>query len=534
MQEKEFRVIIFRKTVIEKLFNPRIQPGLNNHYFLSLFKTDNQIKQIFGNYYENINRTDIEKYKPNRIFNYYEYYFTYLEGNDLKKFLYEIHNNNLNDIEKLLYYYYNYIITLYLNNSSKEEEEIMKAKKNFENNIKDFDPSSKLYGFGGGAPAPEQKIFEEINQIRKKIAKYLKLLSNVYEFKYRKQLFLNNKDINNIFQIIDYKDKNFDINEEDLKDFKEILIKNYHITKFDHEKLGIILRLFYLEKNYLVELKKDINSEITIFYESITNDYYRKYIYIYNYKKINIKKKNEEKKIEKFEDFQKLKKTYFNELIDDDKISKNLIKISLYIIETICFPLSDILVHLTMIYNGLICKNYSNETIKLDNNDNNQILIQFLNFLKEDNNLKFKLLIFEQLYEYLNRNYDIYRIKKLRNIPYFHLLILKIFLWRLNIEKKNCDEILRIYYKFRVLLLKLNTHIVYDEIFEIYLLIYEIVGDTYLNLKYYRKAENIYKSMKRNLNEYNYRNKNNNLFKIIEHKITICKYFCGKKRIKKI
>ena len=129
MQEKEFRVIIFRKTVIEKLFNPRIQPGLNNHYFLSLFKTDNQIKQIFGNYYENINRTDIEKYKPNRIFNYYEYYFTYLEGNDLKKFLYEIHNNNLNDIEKLLYYYYNYIITLYLNNSSKEEDEIMKAKK---------------------------------------------------------------------------------------------------------------------------------------------------------------------------------------------------------------------------------------------------------------------------------------------------------------------------------------------------------------------------------------------------------------------
>ena len=55
-----------------------------------------------------------------------------------------------------------------------------------------------------------------------------------------------------------------------------------------------------------------------------------------------------------------------------------------------------------------------------------------------------------------------------------------------------------------------------------------------INLKYYRKAENIYKSMKRNLNEYNYRNKNNNLFKIIEHKITICKYFCGKKRIKKI
>ena len=167
MDENEFRVIIFRKTIIKKLINARIQKGLNNHYFLSLFEKEEKIKEIFNYYKNNL----IEKYEPNRIFNYYEYYFTYLEGKQIEYHLHKIEENKLNNIEKLLYSYYEYIISLYQSNNSlknlkKKKEKFSKTLEEFnsENEIKKINEKQKNIG-----NEQDKKIYEDEKQIIKKI-----------------------------------------------------------------------------------------------------------------------------------------------------------------------------------------------------------------------------------------------------------------------------------------------------------------------------------------------------------------------------
>ncbi len=134
----EYRVIILRKSIIKVLNEPRIQGGLNNHYFLSLFWTENEIKKTFEIFQNN----DLEKHEPNRIFNYYEYYFTYLEGNEIK--YYFDYNNELNNIEKLLYSYYKYLYQLYKSKEPKNNySEFEKVKKNFSDAIKNFEKKKR-------------------------------------------------------------------------------------------------------------------------------------------------------------------------------------------------------------------------------------------------------------------------------------------------------------------------------------------------------------------------------------------------------
>ena len=545
MDENEFRVIIFRKTIIKKLINARIQKGLNNHYFLSLFEKEEKIKEIFNYYKNNL----IEKYEPNRIFNYYEYYFTYLEGKQIEYHLHKIEENKLNNIEKLLYSYYEYIISLYQSNNSlknlkKKKEKFSKTLEEFnsENEIKKINEKQKNIG-----NEQDKKIYEDEKQIIKKITYYLKLLSDLYAFKYQKKFFFVE-----ITDIIDQKVKECDISKEDLIYFKENLINLYNKKDCDG-KCGIILRLFYLEKNYLIDLIKDKKNEVSELIREKEAEKYKEYFTIYDYpiEKIETIDKDENKnknknkvfekiyKIEKKLDFVKtIKGRYLNYLINNNIFSKELIKLSIYIFQNICYPLSDALFYLTIIYNGLICDKFENENLKLKdtlivdslniNNYSTSKLNENIRQLNENDDLKFKKLIFEYLYNYLYNNYDIYRIQKLRKVPQFHLLILKIFIWKLNVENGNNFEILKTYYKLKVLLIKLKIPIENETIFENVLLIYEIIGDTYLNLKYYRKAKKIYKSMKRYLKEYkNNQYKNDSIFKVIENKIKICKYFSG-------
>ena len=541
----EYRVIILRKSIIKVLNEPRIQGGLNNHYFLSLFWTENEIKKTFEKFQNN----DLEKHEPNRIFNYYEYYFTYLEGNEIK--YYFDYNNELNNIEKLLYSYYKYLYQLYKSKEPKNNySEFEKVKKNFSDAIKHF----------------EKKKGEEINEIKKKakncqekynklyeiqadiikaciekIINYLKLLSDVYSFKYKKKIYFD--DIN-ITHILDQKVKKCDINKDELIIFKKKLIELF----LDKKDFLIILRLLYLEKNYLKDIKKDINNYITEFKEKKNKNEEEKIIQkflnfydspILKTEIINSVLFDKIKKIKNKDDFVTiLKGKYLNNLIYNDLFSKELIKISLDLFEWICYPLSNSLFYLTIIYNGLISEKFENEKLKFNDIFYKNEDLFFLNEMNkkfsannwnENEDLEFKRIIFKYLYSYLYHSYNIYRVEQLKTIPLFHLLILKIFLWKFNVEKGNDAEIINTYYKYKVLLIKLNIPIDNEVIFDIVLLIHEIVGDSYLKLKNYRKAKMIYQSMTRDLNEQNEnsQNKKDSLFIIIQNKIKICKYFCG-------
>ncbi len=278
----------------------------------------------------------------------------------------------------------------------KKEEEINEIKKKAKNCQEKY---IKLYEIQA----------DIIKACIEKIINYLKVLSDVYSFKYKKKIYFD--DIN-ITHILDQKVKKCDINKDELIIFKKKLIELF----LDKKDFLIILRLLYLEKNYLKDIKKDINNYITEFKEKKNKNEEEKIIQkflnfydspILKTEIINSVLFDKIKKIKNKDDFVTiLKGKYLNNLIDNDLFSKELIKISLDLFEWICYPLSYSLFYLTIIYNGLISEKFENEKLKFNDLFYKNEDLFFLNEMNkkfsannwnENEDLEFKRIIFKYL-----------------------------------------------------------------------------------------------------------------------------------------
>ena len=207
---------------------------------------------------------------------------------------------------------------------------------------------------------------------------------------------------------------------------------------------------------------------------------------------------------------------------------------------------------LILIYNGLICENYHKEELvkniiirtglfskkKIASPykalKGLKINIDSLDFI-ENNDDSFKTIIFHNFLNDLSLNYNIFKIQKLTNFPIFHLVIHKIFLWKINLatNKKNFNEAIITFRIFKSMIIKLSCNIINDDIIKIYSLIFEIIGDIYFNKKYYRMAKRTYSSAIRKIHEIETENKFKSLYIALRNKVIISKYFSGYK-IRKI
>ena len=263
-----------------------------------------------------------------------------------------------------------------------------------------------------------------------------------------------------------------------------------------------------------------------------------------------IKLKNKIKDLNNENEFvNKLKRTDLNILIKNQLFSKGFLKICFNTFKDLVYPFDILLSYVTLIYNGLICEKYDNDEnfnlkniiIKTSNLTGRKKISANYNLLQinlnnneyiEYDDESFKRILFDNFINYLFTYYNINKIKKIANFPIFHLLILKLFLWKINFEikRKKFIEALKIFYIFKTILVKLTIEINNEKTIKIYALIFETIGDIYFDLKYYRIASRFYKSAIRTIKENETNQIYKNFYYPLQNKVIICKYYCGRNK----
>ena len=459
------------------------------------------------------------------LFNKLEYYFTFFSETKIDFFKLpeeeDLNKDPESNIEKMLQIYYKYVLKIYKNRkdiSKKEVEKILQsAKKDFTSEIK--------------------RIGELENYQNKLIADYLRLNACLFEKKYNFKDYPKH-DFEYQLQIFDENIKNcnnFNQQREILWDsFNQYKNEQYEDKYEENEDYYFFLRLYYLDKLLLEEkVSNQMNVNVKKSVKRIKKDNPKKYekllpyLKIYNLSEDNLDD-NYEKIRKKLMDPNNLKKGFMNNikrrdlinLIENNKISKQIILLCLYAFKNIIYPLESIIGYLVIIYDGLISENLFNENkIILKDSDLQKELIEI-------NDNDFKKSVFDSLIQYLYEKFDSYKIVKIKKIPLFQLLIVNMFLWRINLAKTN-DEILSFFNIFKIMEIKLSFDFKAVKLFKSYILIYEIIGDIYLKHKYYRQAKRIYNSAIRKIIENETENKYESVFLNLKQKKAICKYYCG-------
>ena len=523
--ENKSEIIILKKKEIAQqkvyyIYNGEFDPILIKIFYESLDEKESENRKTFKKYFiEKDYNDDIYKVLPqDLLFNKLEYYFTFFSETkiDFFKLPEEEDLNKVpeSNIEKMLQIYYKYVLKIYKNRkdiSKKETEKILQsAKKDFTSEIK--------------------RIGELENDQNKLIDDYLCLNACLFEMKYNFKDYPKN-DFEFQLQIFDENIKNCNFNQQ-----REILwdsFNQYKNKKYkENEDYYFFLRLYYLDK-LLLEEKESNQMNVKESIENIKTDNPQKYEKLLPYLKIyNLSEDNLDdnyKKIrKKLMDANNLKKEFINNikridlnnLIENNKISKQIILLCLYAFQNIIYPLESIIGYLVIIYDGLISENLFNENkIVLKDSDLQKELIEI-------NDNDFKKSVFDSLIQYLYEKFDSYKIVKIKKIPLFQLLIVNMFLWRINLAKNN-DEILSFFNIFKIMEIKLSFDFKAVKLFKSYILIYEIIGDIYLKHKYYRQAKRIYNSAIRKIIENETENKYESVFLNLKQKKAICKYYCG-------
>jgi hypothetical protein len=523
--ENKSEIIILKKKEIAQqkvyyIYNGEFDPILIKIFYESLDEKESENRKTFKKYFiEKDYNDDIYKVLPqDLLFNKLEYYFTFFSETkiDFFKLPEEEDLNKVpeSNIEKMLQIYYKYVLKIYKNRkdiSKKETEKILQsAKKDFTSEIK--------------------RIGELENDQNKLIADYLCLNACLFEMKYNFKDYPKN-DFEFQLQIFDENIKNCNFNQQ-----REILwdsFNQYKNKKYkENEDYYFFLRLYYLDK-LLLEEKESNQMNVKESIENIKTDNPQKYekllpyLKIYNLSEDNVGD-NYEKIRKKLMDPNNLKKEFMNNikridlnnLIENNKISKQIILLCLYAFQNIIYPLESIIGYLVIIYDGLISENLFNENkIVLKDSDLQKELIEI-------NDNDFKKSVFDSLIQYLYEKFDSYKIVKIKKIPLFQLLIVNMFLWRINLAKNN-DEILSFFNIFKIMEIKLSFDFKAVKLFKSYILIYEIIGDIYLKHKYYRQAKRIYNSAIRKIIENETEKKYERVFLNLKQKKAICKYYCG-------
>jgi hypothetical protein len=517
----KLEIIILKKKEIENqkvyyIYNGEFDPILIKIFYKSLYEKESENRKAFEKYFikEDYNKVIYTVLPQDLLFNKLEYYFTFFseKKNDffkLPEIEKELNKDFESNIDKMLQIYYKYILKIYKNRkdiSKKEEEKNLKSAK------KDF----------------TKRIGELENEQNKLIANYLRLNAYLFEMKYNFKDYCKD-DFEFGLQIFDENVKNCNFNQQ--RELLWDIFNQYKDEKYEeNEDYYFFLRLYYLDK-LLLEEKNQMNVKESI--EKIKKDNPKKYekllpyFKIYNLSQDNVGD-NYEKIIKKLMVQNNLKKGFMNNikridlnnLIENNKISKQIILLCLYAFQNIIYPLESIVGYLVIIYDGLISENLFNENkIVLKDSDLQKELIEI-------NDNYFKKSVFDSLIQYLYEKFDSYKIIKIKKIPLFQLLIVNIFLWRINLEK-NDDEILSFFNIFKIMEIKLSFDFKAVKLFKSYILIYEIIGDIYLKHKYYRQAKRIYNSAIRKIIENDTENKYESVFLNLKQKKAICKYYCG-------
>ena len=528
--ESKSEIIILKKKEIEKqkvyyIYNGEFDPILIKIFFKSLYEKESENRKAFKKYFieKDYNHAIYKVLPQDLLFNKLEYYFTFFSETKIDFFKLpeeeDLNKDPESNIEKMLQIYYKYVLKIYKNRkdiSKKEVEKILQsAKKDFTSEIK--------------------RIGELENYQNKLIADYLRLNACLFEMKY------NFKDYPK--HDFEYQLQIFDENIKNCNNFnqqREILWDSFNQYKNEqcedkyeeNEDYYFFLRLYYLDK-LLLEEKESNQMNVKESIENIKTDNPQKYekllpyLKIYNLSEDNVGD-NYEKIRKKLMDPNNLKKGFMNNikrrdlinLIENNKISKQIILLCLYAFKNIIYPLESIIGYLVIIYDGLISENLFNENkIILKDSDLQKELIEI-------NDNDFKKSVFDSLIQYLYEKFDSYKIVKIKKIPFFQLLIVNMFLWRINLAKKN-DEILSFFNIFKIMEIKLSFDFKAVKLFKSYILIYEIIGDIYLKHKYYRQAKRIYNSAIRKIIENETENKYESVFLNLKQKKAICKYYCG-------
>ena len=578
-----------RNNKINNIFDSSFDEILIKYYMLSYNETDENNLNTFKDLYSIIdgnekktNKFEEELKKKNYniqtiIFNYYEHYFTFiaeinkLNLNETK--ISDLKELNLNFIEKLLLKYYECLIRIFqIRNERNNEDKIKKIKDEFQNEIKNANQIIELIKLG--------KKKEEKNQIKeasKFISQNIENLIDFIDIKFNLFIIENNLQVHSKYHstyiLFDNCTKNAIINNN-LKKLLNSSLKKYIKVKGkkDRKIYQFLLRIYYLDKILLENnsykiikscLDEDENDD-KLFDNMKQNetDLFNKIIdYIQLYKdKYNQPNQNlEDKKIElknKIKDLNnenefvnKLKRTDLNILIKNQLFSKDFLKICFNTFKDLVYPFDILLSYVTLIYNGLICEKYDNDEnfnlkniiIKTSNLTGRKKISANYNLLQinlnnneyiEYDDESFKRILFDNFINYLFTYYNIYKIKKIANFPIFHLLILKLFLWKINFEikRKNFIEALKIFYIFKTILVKLTIEINNEKTIKIYALIFETIGDIYFDLKYYRMARRFYKSAIRTIKENETNQIYKNFYYPLQNKVIICKYYCGRNK----
>ena len=530
--ESKSEIIILKKKEIEQqkvyyIYNGEFDPILIKIFYESLDEKEFENRKTFKKYFiEKDYNDDIYKVLPqDLLFNKLEYYFTFFSETKIDFFKLpeeeDLNKDPESNIEKMLQIYYKYVLKIYKNRkniSKKEVEKILQsAKKDFTSEIK--------------------RIGELENYQNKLIADYLRLNACLFEMKYNFKDYPKH-DFEYQLQIFDENIKNcnnFNQQREILWDsFNQYKNEQYEDKYEENEDYYFFLRLYYLDKLLLEEkVSNQMNVNVKKSVKRIKKDNPKKYekllpyLKIYNLSEDNLDD-NYEKIRKKLMDPNNLKKGFMNNikrrdlinLIENNKISKQIILLCLYAFKNIIYPLESIIGYLVIIYDGLISENLFNENkIILKDSDLQKELIKI-------NDNDFKKSVFDSLIQYLYEKFDSYKIVKIKKIPFFQLLIVNMFLWRINLAKKN-DEILSFFNIFKIMEIKLSFDFKAVKLFKSYILIYEIIGDIYLKHKYYRQAKRIYNSAIRKIIENETENKYESVFLNLKQKKAICKYYCG-------
>ena len=567
-----------RNMKIYNIFEPDFDEVLIKQYMLSYNRMDeeniNTFKELYsfiisekenGKKENNIsnekkNEKEKDEIQKQYIFNYYEYYFTFIaDSKKLKlndKIIDILNEKKLNCIENLLLKYYKCIIKLFsfineINKMENYEEKKKVQKTKFEqiklNEKKEFeDEIEKIKN--NKLEIQNLLIIENLN---------IEALIQFLQSKFYLFIIENNIKDNPIsftlkLLIFDNCIKNSIINQE-LKKFLKNILKEYieKNGKNDGKIYNFLFRMYYLDKMLLEDNSYEIIKRFNLNDDMIFNSKIDKLI---NYIQIYSKDKNlpNQKLQDKYTELKnkinqlknenelcnQLKRIEFNFLIENKLISKGFLIVCLKVFNKLVYPFDMSLSLLIFIYNGLICENYNNDEIfKLKNilekkkfSDYNSFKIDMnsYDFIENDDH-SFKKILFQNFLNYLYNNYNIFKIKKLANFPIFHLLLHKIFLWKINFETKegNFKEALTSFHIFKNMIIKLSCNILNEKIIKIYVLIYEIIGDIYFHQKYYRMAKRIYSSAIRRIHEIKTSNEFKILFYSLRNKVIISKYFSG-------
>ena len=553
-----------RNNKINNIFDSSFDEILIKYYMLSYNETDENNLNTFKDLYSIIdgnekktNKFEEELKKKNYniqtiIFNYYEHYFTFiaeinkLNLNETK--ISDLKELNLNFIEKLLLKYYECLIRIFqIRNERNNEDKIKKIKDEFQNEIKNANQIIELIKLG--------KKKEEKNQIKeasKFISQNIENLIDFIDIKFNLFIIENNLQVHSKYHstyiLFDNCTKNAIINNN-LKKLLNSSLKKYIKVKGkkDGKIYQFLLRIYYLDKILLENNSYKIINKI-IDYIQLYKDKYNQPNQNLEDKKIELKNKIKDLNNEN-EFVNKLKRTDLNILIKNQLFSKDFLKICFNTFKDLVYPFDILLSYVTLIYNGLICEKYDNDenfnlkniiikTSKLTGKKKISANYHLLQINLNDNEYieyddeSFKRILFDNFMNYLFTYYNIYKIKKIANFPIFHLLILKLFLWKINFEikRKNFIEALKIFYIFKTILVKLTIEINNEKTIKIYALIFETIGDIYFDLKYYRIASRFYKSAIRTIKENETNQIYKNFYYPLQNKVIICKYYCGRNK----